>query len=60
MNRHSKQSDLKSSILACVRVAMVATVFLGPIAGLAVANAEENARPLTGAGFVLYVSLMRG
>lgn len=44
---------------ACARAALLATLFIGPLAGFAAAQADEGARQGGGVGFVLYVSLMR-
>lgn len=44
---------------ACARAALLAALFIGPLAGFAVAQADEGARKGGGVGFVLYVSLMR-
>lgn len=43
----------------CARAALLAALFVGPVAGFAAARADEGARQGGGVGFVLYVSLMR-
>ena len=40
------------------RTALLALFMIGPLAGFAAAQ-DDGARKLSGAGFVLYVSLMR-
>ncbi len=48
----------RQSIRIATRAAMLAVFMIGPLAGFAAAQ-DDSARKLTGAGFVLYVSLMR-
>lgn len=43
-----------------LRVALLVFLFVGPLAGVASAIANGNGNSSNGAGFVLYVSLMRG
>jgi hypothetical protein len=43
-----------------LRVALLVMLFVGPLAGVASAIANGNSQGSNGAGFVLYVSLMRG
>ncbi|MEM5502398.1 hypothetical protein [Ahrensia kielensis] len=43
-----------------LRVAALVMLFVGPLAGIASAIADGNSKSTNGAGFVLYVSLMRG
>lgn len=43
-----------------LRVALLVMLFVGPLAGVASAIANGNSKSTNGAGFVLYVSLMRG
>lgn len=43
-----------------LRALLLVTLFVGPFAGFAIAAANDNDRGKNGAGFVLYVSLMRG
>ncbi|MCR9120762.1 MAG: hypothetical protein NXH91_00630 [Phyllobacteriaceae bacterium] len=47
------------TVRAFGRAALLATLFIGPLAGFAAAQADEGARKGNGVGFVLYVSLMR-
>lgn len=47
------------TVRTCARAALLAGLFIGPLAGFAVAQADEGARKGGGVGFVLYVSLMR-
>lgn len=48
-----------SSLRGLTRAALLAALFVGPLAGFAVAKADEGASRGNGVGFVLYVSLMR-
>ena len=47
------------SIRTMATAAGLALFLIGPLAGFAAAQ-DHGARKMTGAGFVLYVSLMRG
>ena len=47
------------TVRAMARAMLLATLFIGPLAGFAAAQADEGARKGNGVGFVLYVSLMR-
>lgn len=51
--RHTYQS-----LRILVRAATLAVFLIGPLAGFAAAQ-DNNARKLSGAGFVLYVSILR-
>ncbi len=55
INAYHKSKILRPSLRAAILVAM----FVGPFAGFAVAASNANAIQNNGAGFVLYVSLMR-
>ncbi len=48
-----------AKVYSFVRVALMASVFLGPFAGLAAYKADPQARS-GGIGFVLMMSLQRG
>ncbi|QYA06263.1 hypothetical protein [Agrobacterium larrymoorei] len=48
-----------NSLAAGLRVAIMASIFLGPFAGLALYKAEPQPQS-RGAGFVLLMSLQRG
>lgn len=54
-----KKKHLRQTIGAFGRAALLAMLFVGPIAGFAVAKADDGASSGKGVGFVLYVSLMR-
>ncbi|MBO6637974.1 MAG: hypothetical protein JJ920_12480 [Roseitalea sp.] len=47
------------TVRTLTRATLLATLFVGPLAGFAAAQADEGARKGNGVGFVLYVSLMR-
>jgi hypothetical protein len=49
-----------STFYAGVRIALMASVFLGPVAGLAAWKNDERRASGKGAGFVLLISLQRG
>lgn len=49
-----------STVYSSVRLALIATMFLGPIAGLAAIKESERTAMNKGAGFVLLMSLQRG
>lgn len=49
-----------STLFSSMRLALVATMFLGPIAGLAAMKENERTAMNKGAGFVLLMSLQRG
>lgn len=49
-----------STVYSSVRLALIATMFLGPIAGLAAMKESERTAMNKGAGFVLLMSLQRG
>lgn len=48
----------RQSIRFAIRAATLAVFMIGPLAGFAAAQ-DASKRDLTGAGFVLYVSLLR-
>lgn len=48
------------SIRIAARAGFLALAMIGPLAGFAAAQDDGARRGNTGAGFVLYVSLMRG
>ena len=50
---------LSSTVLSGLRLTLMASLFLGPFAGLAVYKSEPKP-PSKGAGFVLLMSLQRG
>ncbi len=51
--------NFSNSLFSTLRLVVVASVFLGPVAGLAAYKADP--RPASkGAGFVLLMSLQRG
>jgi predicted NUDIX family NTP pyrophosphohydrolase len=56
MKTHTKGFQ---TFLAAMRAAVIAVLLIGPLAGFAAAQ-DDGARKMGGAGFVLYVSLMRG
>ena len=47
------------AIRTAMRAGAFAVILIGPMAGFAAAQ-DDGARKMSGAGFVLYVSLMRG
>lgn len=49
-----------STLFGSIRLALIATMFLGPIAGLAAMKENERTAMNKGAGFVLLMSLQRG
>ncbi|QKV16957.1 hypothetical protein [Oricola thermophila] len=49
----------RQSLRTALRAAILAIFMLGPLAGFAAAQ-DDNARKLSGAGFVIYMSLLRG
>ncbi|WP_313618679.1 hypothetical protein [Agrobacterium sp.] len=49
-----------STLFSSMRLALIATMFLGPIAGLAAMKENERTAMNKGAGFVLLMSLQRG
>ncbi|NWJ22672.1 hypothetical protein [Rhizobium sp. RM] len=52
-------NSFSSTLFSAIRLALVASIFLGPVAGLAVYKSDP--RPASkGAGFVLLMSLQRG
>ncbi|MDS7596590.1 hypothetical protein [Agrobacterium tumefaciens] len=52
-------SNFSGTLFSILRLTLVASMFLGPVAGLAVYKADP--RPASkGAGFVLLMSLQRG
>lgn len=59
MITNRKQNRVLRIFGACSRAALLAILFVGPLAGFAVAQANDGARKANGVGFVLYVSLMR-
>lgn len=52
-------NSIVRTLRGLARATLLATLFVGPLAGLAAANADDGARGGNGVGFVLYVSLMR-
>ncbi|MCS4241763.1 hypothetical protein M2418_001274 [Rhizobium sp. BIGb0125] len=48
------------AVYSSVRLALIATMLLGPIAGLAAMKENERSAMNKGAGFVLLMSLQRG
>jgi hypothetical protein len=50
---------MKNSARTLLRITLMASVLIGPMIGMAVANSGQE-RGLSGAGFVLFVSLSRG
>jgi len=50
--------NYRQSLRIALRAALLAVFMIGPLAGFAAAQ-DDGARKLSGAGFVLYVSLMR-
>ena len=52
-------SDTMEFFITLARVALVSTLFVAPVAGFAANHAGSERAALTGAGFVLYVSLQR-
>ena len=59
MTANRKRNRILNTLGACSRAALLAAIFVGPLAGFAVAQADDGARRGNGVGFVLYVSLMR-
>ncbi|MDP2120509.1 MAG: hypothetical protein Q8S27_21990 [Hoeflea sp.] len=49
----------RHSIFMVLRIAALTAVFVGPVGAFAYANAGDKGPGMTGAGFVLYVSLQR-
>lgn len=47
------------TLRAAARAGLLATAMIGPLAGFALAQEDGAHRGASGAGFVLYVSLMR-
>lgn len=47
------------TIRIATRAGLLAIAMIGPLAGFAAAQDDGNARGNSGAGFVLYMSLMR-
>ncbi|WP_306118095.1 MULTISPECIES: hypothetical protein [unclassified Roseitalea] len=58
MTRANRNATI-ATMRACARAALLAALFIGPLAGFAAARADEGARQGNGVGFVLYVSLIR-
>lgn len=55
-----KNAYNKSKIIRpTLRAALLVSLFVGPFAGFAIAAANDGAKQNSGAGFVIYVSLMR-
>ena len=54
-NAYNKSKYIRPTLRATVLIAL----FVGPFAGFAVAAANDNVNQNRGAGFVIYVSLMR-
>jgi len=52
-------TKMRATLRACMRATLLASLFIGPLAGFAAAKADEGAGRANGVGFVLYVSLMR-
>lgn len=53
-------TQTRRSISTLLRIAVFTAFFVGPVGAFAYANAGDKGPALTGAGFVLYVSLQRG
>ncbi len=51
--------NARATFAGCVRALTFAAVIIGPLAGIAAAQADGQTAKGKGAGFVLYVSLMR-
>jgi len=49
----------RRSIATCLRIAAFTAFFVGPVGAFAYANAGDKGPGMSGAGFVLYVSLQR-
>ncbi len=49
----------RRSFMIFLRIAAMTAVFVGPVGAWAMANAGVRGDSLSGAGFVLYVSLQR-
>ena len=52
-------SNFSGTLFSILRLTLVASMFLGPVAGLAVYKADPHPTS-KGAGFVLLMSLQRG
>ena len=57
--RTENRNNARATLAGCVRALMIAAVIIGPLAGIAAAKADGHNLKGKGAGFVLYVSLMR-
>lgn len=53
-------NTFSNTVFSSLRLALIATMFLGPIAGLAAMKENERTAMNKGAGFVLLMSLQRG
>lgn len=51
--------QIRRQLSTFIRMAVFATLFVGPVGAFAYANTGEKGPSLSGAGFVLYVSLQR-
>ena len=49
----------RRSMSTLLRIAVFTTFFVGPVGAFAYANAGDKGAGMSGAGFVLYVSLQR-
>ena len=49
----------RHSIFMLLRIAALTAIFVGPVGAFAYANAGDKGPGVSGAGFVLYVSLQR-
>ncbi|MEP3438656.1 MAG: hypothetical protein ABJN75_18035 [Hoeflea sp.] len=54
MNTHTRRS-----ISTFIRIAAFTAFFVGPVGAFAFANAGDKGPGMSGAGFVLYISLQR-
>lgn len=53
-------SNMRRNAMPYLRGVVLAALFAAPLGGMAVANSmDDGAKSMSGAGFVLYVSLMR-
>lgn len=51
--------QIRRQLSTFIRMAVFATLFVGPVGAFAYANTGDKGPALSGAGFVLYVSLQR-
>ena len=57
--RRENRQNARATFAGCLRALTLAAVVIGPLAGIAAAQADGHNLKGKGAGFVLYVSLMR-